>query len=439
MADRGPQINSATGSTGGSAAYAASQSATQSANAQTLNAYRPFHEHYYAAFYKYARGHILNRYNVSLQGPYVEEALRVMDLNTNIGRNTKAKKLAHGQFPFKHEAFKAWLDLHYDSRNHLLNMLWVSQDVDIGQAKAKIDNFTIDSIKNSMPYPLITKYEGPGVLKLKVIDDPYFMWYQFFNALFNVQFSTRVLKARSTFQKILVCVDVYGEMTTAIGPAENELQRTNKVYYTSDDLAQAFEFNSCVLEAAPKMGTLKNQESGDFYQFDISFKYPNTFQGTSKCELRGLRDNTIEGSLAVGVQGVEEDVGCFNRSFFEESRPNRKTNINTKDENSSLNAISHTYYDKSFKEKLLPAFGKLPTQLQQYPEKLPSGQPVKNSKPQDDSKNPQTDWQKKARDAFPEYQVEDWDPKRRDPKVYAPGKAPVTQNSAGQWAGVPYP
>lgn len=434
MADRG--VNPATSptprqSTGGQAAYDASGAASAAASARQMNDYRPFHEYIYAKFYKYARGHVLNRYNVSLQGPYVEEALRVMDLNTNIDRNTKAKKLAHGLFPFKHEAFKAWLDLHYDSRNHILNMYWVSQDVKIGPAKAEVQEINIDSIKNTMPYPLLTKYQGPGILSLQVIDDPYFMWWQFFNALFNVQFSTRVLKVRSTFQKILVCVDVFSEMTTAIGDAANEFQRTSKVYFTTDDLAQAFEFNSCVLPDAPAMGTLKNQESGEFYQFEVQFKYPNAFQGTSKSELRGLRDNTIEGSIVTGTAGVDENTGVFNRAFFEESRPNRKTHLNTKDETSSLNAISHTYYDKSFKDRLLPKFSALPDQLKMYPEVPPAGQPKKNGKPPDDAKSTSTDWQKKAADAFPQWTYEAY-PNQN------PGKAKTSENSASQWAGVPF-
>lgn len=434
------------------------------ANARLMDMYRPFHERYYGLFYKYARGHILNRYNVSLTGPYVEEALRVMDLNTNIDRNLKTKKLSHG-FPFKHEAFKQWLDIHYDSKNYLLNMLWVSQDVSINPAKGNPTQVVIDTIKNTMPYPVITKYSGPEELTLKVIDDPYFMWYQFFNALFNVQFSTRVLKARSTFQKILVCVDVYGEMTTAIGNPSNETKRTNKIYYTTDDLAQSFEFNSCVLLSAPKMGILKNQENGDLYQFDLHFKFPNAFQGTSKSELRGLRDNTIEGSLAVGNGGVDGEIGCFNRSFFEEGRPNRKTNINTATEQESLNAISHTYYDKSFKDKLLPPFKRLPTNLQLYPERQPAGQPIKNKKPKDSSPEKQKtastasnaqqttpasnssqngNYMERANEIYP---VSDWKNYKQDaakisntnqPVMYSEPKAATTENSAASWAGVPY-
>ena len=71
-----------------------------------------------------------------------------------------------------------------------------------------------------------------------------------------------------------------------------------------------------------------------------------------------------------------------------------------------------------------------------YPEVAPAGQPKKNGKPPDDAKSTSTDWQKTAADTFPQWNYEAYP--NQDPMVHAPGKAKTSENSASQWAGVPF-
>ena len=364
------------------AAAAAAAAGTAALNARDLQEFKPRYEYVWEKFYKYARGHLLNKFNVAMQGPYVEEALRVMDLNTAMDRNTKSPKTVN-TFPFKHNAFKNWLDLHYDSNRHILNLFWTTDSVDIPSAKGEFVDSSIDTVKNTMPYPLLGKYVNGGTLKLSIVDDPYFMWYQFFNALFNVQFSPRVLKVRSTWQKILVTVDVMSEMTTDFRGNGVIGQRMTKAY-TSTDCAQMFEFNSCVLEAAPTM-KLQNSEDGELYKFDVSFKFPNAFQGTSKENLRGLRNNTVLNAAQSGTDSSVIVNGKMDSAFFEEKVPTRAENIASDNEAVTPNAISQSYYDKQFgtntnMPRLMAPFSDLPKDLQTFPTNNPFENTKKSTK-----------------------------------------------------------
>src|SRR5574344_2952861 len=74
-----------------------------------------------------------------------------------------------------------------------------------------------------MAYPLITSYNtGGNKLTITVQDDEEMMWWQFFNALFNVQFTPLILKPRSTYHKINVAVDVLGGRTAELTSTHTE-------------------------------------------------------------------------------------------------------------------------------------------------------------------------------------------------------------------------
>lgn len=300
-------------------------------------------------FYSYARGHLLNKYQVGMIGPYVEEALRVMDQNSYGDKYTGNAKTYAG-IPFRHETFKQWLDMHYDKTTNILSMFWEASQVTLPSAKVESAAFNIDTVKSGMNYKLATGVSTPSPLQITVVDDPYFMWYNFFNALFNVQFSPLVLKPRSTWQKIQIFVDVLQEATT------NGYTNSHETI-TGMMPSQMWEFNSCVLQAAPDMKV--SHSEANLYSFTASFDYPNAFQGTCKEEFRYLRDNTTDGTAmddsknrtgnSSWVDAPNTAYGRFNEPFFEEPY---KDVINQK-KTYRFEALQKPRYN-SFGQKQLP-------------------------------------------------------------------------------------
>lgn len=350
---RGPTIPPQPATTGGDPAVRAYEEARQRADI-TNNMPRmveanptPLDRHFHD-FSNYARGHLLNKYQLGLMGDYVEEALRVLDMNAYRDKNTLNPKTYLG-VPYRHNAFKQWSDIHYDRDKKVLYMFWDVQDVSIPAVSAKIESFNIDTVKSNLPYQMATGVNTPTDLTFTVVDDPSFMWYQFFNALFNVQFSPLALKPRSTWHKINIFVDVFQEATTGwndrIGPNSFGFNLTGMAP------AQMFEFNSCVLTAAPSMKA--SQADGNPYTFSVSFKYPNAFQGTCKEEFRYLKNNTFDVTdenprSTKAAQNTK--YGAFNETFYEESYEDLQKDVS----NSTYEAFSKKTYNDNFTEKTLP-------------------------------------------------------------------------------------
>jgi len=270
--------------------------------------------YYMDKFYHAARGHLVNKYHVGFWGPYVKEALRIMDRNAYADKyNMAAVKKFHGDPHFK-AAFNQWADLFYSKQSKVLNMFWAAESVKVGESTAKHkDVSTIDTTKG-MKYPLIMGDQGPKELTITIVDDPYMMWFQFFNALYNAQYSPLVLKARNTWQKINIAVDLYSEATTVQRSSTGEKATEKNPYITDIALNQMYEFNSCILMGAPQMDMSFKKDSP--YTFQAKFRYPNAFQGTFKNQLRYLRDNTCDGT---DVTATDEANNRLRRRFFEDS------------------------------------------------------------------------------------------------------------------------
>ena len=275
-------------------------------------------------FYQTARGHLPNRYEVFLYGPYVEEALRVMDRNSFADKYqmTDVKVFPNTLDYYKKNQFDDWFAHSWDDKEKTLCMRWNAKSIEIPGAKAKTEWFMMDSTK-SMEYPVITANDRPTALSLTVLDDSYMMWFQFFNALYNVQFSPLVLKPRSTLQKFNLYVNMYYEAIT-MGRSHDTRTFTNSradvdPCITDVDVGQMFEFNSCVLKNAPQV-TLSYDDDKQ-YTFKVSMEYPNSFQGSFKNKFRYLRDNTTKGvdvGNAMIKQATESSpYGEYNKAFYE--------------------------------------------------------------------------------------------------------------------------
>lgn len=275
-------------------------------------------------FYQTARGHLPNRYEVFLYGPYVEEALRVMDRNSFADKYkmSEVKMFPNTLDYYKKNQFDDWFAHSWDSKENTLCMRWNAKSIEIPGAQANTQWFMMDSTK-SMEYPVITANKRPSELKLTVLDDSYMMWFQFFNALYNVQFSPLVLKPRSTLQKINLYVNMYYEAIT-MGRSHDKRTFTNSnddvdPCITDVDVGQMFEFNSCVLKNAPQAKLSYDDEK--HYTFQVSMEYPNSFQGSFKKKFRYLRDNTTKG-VDVGDSMIKKATesspyGEYNKAFYE--------------------------------------------------------------------------------------------------------------------------
>lgn len=275
-------------------------------------------------FYQTARGHLLNKYQVYLYGPYVEEALRVMDRNSYADKYQMSNtKLFPGTMDgYKKAQFDDWFSHTWDNKNNMLCMQWNAQAITVPGAQAEVDWAMIDSTK-SMKYPLIKANKDPQELNITVLDDSYMMWFQFFNALYNVQFSPLVLKPRSTLQKINLYVNLYQEAIT-MGRSHDKrtflpINDSQPPCITDLDVGQMFEFNSCVLLNAPE--TKMSYADDKQYTFTVKMNYPNSFQGSFKKKFRYLRDNTTKGVDAgnsiIKQSTTSSPYGEFNKAFYE--------------------------------------------------------------------------------------------------------------------------
>lgn len=279
-------------------------------------------------FYSTARGHVPNKYLVYFYGPYVDEALHVMDRNSYGDKYNmeEAKVFTETHDTYKKSEFDDWFRANYDTEYHFLCMHWAAQDVEVPGAQAEFEPIMMDSIKN-MTYQVIKKNKEPDQIKITVLDDNYMMWFQFFNALYNVQFSPLVLKPRSTFQKINMFVNFYYEGITIANSHDERTFLKNKdselnPCITDLEVGQMFEFNSCVLAAAPRIKMSYGDDKQ--YTFDVALSYPNSFQGSFKSKFRYLRDNTTKGVSSNGVMGgkeTESPYGEYNKGFYENTYP----------------------------------------------------------------------------------------------------------------------
>lgn len=290
-------------------------------------------DYYMPKFYDMARGHVTNKYHVGLYGPYVDEALRVMDQNAHGDKYdyNRTKPFPGTNDNFRKTLFDQWLSMCYEKDTGVLNMFWAAKSISINSPTSTTQNVMMDTTK-TMTYPVVTSISCENTMSIEVVDDPYLMWYNFFNALFNVQFSPLLLKPRSTLQKINVMVELFTEGLTVGNSMKSIEERENgNTCMTDLVIGQMFEFNSCITVKSPAIKPSYGEANP--YTFNIEFKYPNAFQGTFKDQMRYLRDNTTRGvdpskKIIAGEEGCNSTIkevywspyGDYNKGFYEASR-----------------------------------------------------------------------------------------------------------------------
>jgi len=280
--------------------------------------------YYITQFYSYARGHILNKFHICFWGDYVDEAIKIMEMNSDVD-----KKNINTQKKFKNKSivkylFNDWKSIFYNTEKnpHILCMFWNATSVTIPGTKANVEQkFGMDSTK-SMKYPIINGHQTENLqLTIKFVDDPYMMWWHFFNALFNCQFSPLILKPRSTFHKINCGIDVLGDRPWVEKGCNNETDDKNYKHITDLDILQMFEFNSIVLENVPDV--IPDNDAQNPATYTLTFKLPNAFQGSFNVSDRGLADNTT-----LGINGTSSTDDATDKNTLYKQDGNQKYNVN---------------------------------------------------------------------------------------------------------------
>lgn len=287
-------------------------------------------DYYMPNFYAMARGHVVNKYHVGFYGPYVDQALMVMDQNSYADKYnlTRHKPFYDTKDNFRKTLFDQWMRMCYDRSSGVLNMYWAAKQITIPSPTAETQPVMMDSTKQ-IRYPVVKGVKCDNTLNIEVTDDPYMMWYNFFNALFNVQYSPLLLKPKSTLQKINIMVNLYSEGLTVGNSMESiDVRANGKACQTDLVVGQMFEFNSCITTVAPNLTA--SYDSANPYTFNITFQYPNAYQGTFKDQMRYLRDETTRGVDPAKVKEREwngcvytltdtrhNPYGEYNKDFFE--------------------------------------------------------------------------------------------------------------------------
>ena len=285
---------------------------------------------YIGSFLKYASGFTANKFHIGLRGEYVEKALTLMQRNAATDKYTSAPKLFHQTAQLKRE-FGEWVEFHWNNNDRMLNMYWNCESITL--PVPTLDMLTmkcIDSVKG-MTFSVPGNIQ-PGKLSLKIVDNSYLMWFNFFNALFNAQISPLVLRAKSGFHKIDINVELLGG-----NAAYND---DNSVKITDLDVLQVSEYNSAVIISAPIINP--DNSKADLAGFTVDFNVPNPLNGTFKRSDRGMMDNTTVSStmLKATKTGMDYDPG-----FWERTRNNMTQNALSYE---SLNATE----EKAFNERI---------------------------------------------------------------------------------------
>ena len=127
-------------------------------------------DYYMPKFYAMARGHVINKYHVGLYGPYVDEALRVMDQNSfgdkyDYNRN---KPFPETSDNFRKTLFDQWLSMCYEKDTGVLNMFWAAKSISINSPTATMKNVMMDTTK-SMTYPIVTSISCDNSMTIEVL------------------------------------------------------------------------------------------------------------------------------------------------------------------------------------------------------------------------------------------------------------------------------
>lgn len=290
-------------------------------------------------FFDEASIYVPNKYIVVMYGKYVEQAIAYMEskIYDNSIHDSTLKSIAQTNFD-------KWIVNHYDEAGKFIDLKWTCSSVNIPSVNSETEDgdYLLDA-KKGIRYPLIKTHVKIQTLTMKIIEDRKMMMYQFFNALTNQFHSPEVLKPTSSFQKLgIVIIPLNSQEDYNVPDIKNQFQSFRSFQEFRKSLignnitskpSQIFEFNSAVLVNITSLN-LSNKNKSPL-EYDISFKVPNTFQGSFNYGLEGLANNTSDSIFGFNkVTG--EDAGL---------------KANATDSKSDFNSDNFDYNKEAFEEK----------------------------------------------------------------------------------------
>lgn len=248
-------------------------------------------------FFDQASIFVPNKFIVVLFGEYVESAIAYMQSKIDAITDSKLKGIAS-------KNFDVWVLRHYDEVGKFVELKWTCSSVNIPSVNSETEDgdYLIDSRKG-IRYPLIKTHVKIQTLAMRIIEDRKMMMYQFFNALTNQFHSPTVLKPTSSFHKLgVIVIPLNSSEGSGIKTKTNETIDTFgqlKDSFNNNNIigvpSQIFEFNSAVLTNVETIN-LSNKNKNPL-EYGITFKVPNTFQGSFSAGLSGLRNNTSDRTI----------------------------------------------------------------------------------------------------------------------------------------------
>jgi hypothetical protein len=302
--------------------------------------------------YFYNRASILanNKFLVGLYGEYVKTAFTKMQEYARFtgDPNNKIAKLINGKKLYETQVQKFLAD-HANPNSDFkeIELKWTAKGVRIPNVTTVTETtLNIDAIK-TLYYPLIKGHIATGKIALDIVENRTMTMYHFFNALMNQFFDPKILKPRSSFQKLSMYIAVLNgeqyeniqdilsttkymedEISTTKWMENGELKTKSNIVgqvlktktmvvgeetkrFIESIPLQIFEFNSIVPNNMSDI-TLSSSDPKKV-EYTITFEAPNLFQSSFNTlgEFAFLRDNSSDDLIRNRALGALDDNGGY--------------------------------------------------------------------------------------------------------------------------------
>ena len=261
-------------------------------------------------YYSGATGFVPNKFTVSITGEMVYGAF--YDMFTYYS-STASSKMSYEE----RVEFDNWktshVSLNENDKTGTIEFKWACSDVEIPLGMLTTFNdsgFKFDTYKN-IKYIMANGYDMNGSISMTIVDSWAGLWYQFFNALNNQNFTVSTLTAVDSMDMLNANITVYGCVSDPYGSNHAEFYEL-----------QNFEYNAIIPSGFGNLDSGYNKNSKR--TFTTRFAIANPFHS----------------SFAKGIAGLElvldDDSGI----------------INTDEQNSNLfenrNKMNNEFHDEEF-------------------------------------------------------------------------------------------
>ena len=254
-------------------------------------------------FYSEASIFVPDKYQVYLYGPAVRGALsylirRANGMHRNGMKNPDALDLvavkdfiANFFVDNPHNLYTRYWNNPTVNTRGAIALRWAAETANIPTMNPVVDS---NKLPNLDPYkniklPYISDFNKESMVTISIVENEYFMWFQFFNALKLQFFNKKVLHPRDSLHKLSI---LFVPLINRINNDNNNHLDTTKNGYSQ---GQFYEFNSAFFKGIQNL-SFGHDKTG-LLKHSISFSCPTAFQQSFKHEQDGLRDYATDDTL----------------------------------------------------------------------------------------------------------------------------------------------